>query len=133
MPHEDDRVGVLRLGLQRGARPALGVVDAAAREVRIAEGDERLHVLRGQLECLGQELDGASVAIRVPLNGGEAAEGRGVRWSEATGRGNMLPRLARPPVREQDAAEDQVTPSPRTCWKPDTTSARSRSSSATTT
>lgn len=42
MPHEDERIGVLRLGLQRGARPALGVVDAAAREMRIDEGDERL-------------------------------------------------------------------------------------------
>ncbi|XXR90513.1 hypothetical protein WME96_08070 [Sorangium sp. So ce406] len=99
VPHEDERVGVLRLGLQRGARPALGVVDAAAREVRIAEGDERRDVFQGQRERLGQELDGAIVAIRVPLDGGEAAEGRGVRWIEATGRGNMLPRLARPPVR----------------------------------
>ncbi|XXS91918.1 integron integrase [Sorangium sp. So ce362] len=66
MPHEDERVGVLRLGLQRGARPALGVVDAAAHEVRIAEGDERLDVLRGQIARLGQELDGAIVAIWVP-------------------------------------------------------------------
>ncbi|WP_437319068.1 hypothetical protein [Sorangium sp. So ce385] len=47
MPHEDERVGVLRLDLQRGARPALGIVDAAAREVRIAEGDERRDVFRG--------------------------------------------------------------------------------------
>ncbi|XXY46873.1 hypothetical protein WME91_43420 [Sorangium sp. So ce269] len=69
---------------------------AAALEVRIADGDERLDVLRGQLERVGQELD---VAIRAPLDGGEAAAGRGIRWSEATGRGNMLPRLARPPVR----------------------------------
>ncbi|XXY71735.1 hypothetical protein WMF37_09905 [Sorangium sp. So ce291] len=68
MPHEDERVGVLRLGLQRGACPALGVVDAAAREVRIGEGDERLGILWGQIERLGQELDGAIVAIRVPLD-----------------------------------------------------------------
>ncbi|XXU77873.1 hypothetical protein WMF41_11305 [Sorangium sp. So ce1151] len=70
MPHEDERVGVLRLGLQRGARPALGIVDAAAREVRSGEGDERLDVLRGHIGRLGQDLDGAIVAIRVPLDGG---------------------------------------------------------------
>ncbi|WP_438009059.1 hypothetical protein WME89_10360 [Sorangium sp. So ce321] len=101
MPHEDERVGVLRLGLQRGARPALGVVDAAAREERIAEGDERLDVLRGQLERQDQELDGAIVAIRVPRDGGEGRGGARGPMERGTGRGNMLPRLARPAVREQ--------------------------------
>ncbi|AUX29964.1 MULTISPECIES: hypothetical protein [Sorangium] len=64
-------------GAARAQRSA--VVDAAAREVRIAEGDERRDVLRGQLERLGQELDGAIVAIMVPRDGGEAAEEHGVR------------------------------------------------------